>query len=142
MKRILVALDSSPRAPDVLAAAARLAKLSDAKLVLFRAIGIPAEIPMEVLTQSRDRLEDELRARAHAELDRLASAIEPSLVERITTELATPWDGIVREGKKIDADLIVIGSHGFRGLDHVLGTTAGKVANHADRNVLIVRTAL
>jgi nucleotide-binding universal stress UspA family protein len=29
-----------------------------------------------------------------------------------------------------------------RGLDRVLGTTAGKVVNHVDRNVLVVRTSL
>jgi hypothetical protein len=41
MKRILVALDGSPRAQTVLAASARLAELAPSKLVLFRAIGIP-----------------------------------------------------------------------------------------------------
>jgi nucleotide-binding universal stress UspA family protein len=38
-----------------------------------------------------------------------------------------------------DVDLIVIGSHGYGALDHVLGTTAAKVVNHADRSVLVVR---
>jgi universal stress protein F len=143
MKRILVALDSSPRAGEVLAAAARLAKLADAKLVLFRAIGLPPDVPREVfVSASKVQLEDVLRAGAHADLEQLASTIDAGLVERITTELATPWDGIVREGRKADADLIVIGSHGYGGLDRVLGTTAGKVANHADRNVMIVRTPL
>jgi len=36
----------------------------------------------------------------------------------------------------------VIGSHGYGGLDRLLGTTAARVVNHADRNVLIVRNAL
>jgi nucleotide-binding universal stress UspA family protein len=44
VKRILVALDSSPRAPAVLAAAVRLAELAGAKLVLFRAIGVPCQM--------------------------------------------------------------------------------------------------
>jgi universal stress protein F len=142
VKRILVALDASPRAPDVLAAAARLAELSHGKLVLFRAIGLPPDVPAEVLAQPSMRVEDILRAGAHAELDRLASAIPAGLVERITTELATPWDGIVRAARHMDADLIVIGSHGYGGLDRLLGTTAAKVVNHADRNVMIIRTTL
>jgi len=50
------------------------------------------------------RIEDILRSSAHAELDKLASAVDPTLIERITTELATPWDGITREAKKVDAD--------------------------------------
>lgn len=142
MKRILVALDGSPRAPLVLKAAVRLAELSGAKLVLFRAIGLPVDLPSEVLVQSELRLEDVLRNAAHAELVELANTIKPELVERLATMIGTPWDSIVREGREADADLIVIGSHGYGGIDRVLGTTAGKVANHADRNVLIVRTVL
>jgi nucleotide-binding universal stress UspA family protein len=141
VKRILVGLDGSPRAATVLAAAARLATLGDAKLVLFRAIALP-DLPQEVLAMPTARVEDILRSAAHAELDKLASAVDPTLIERITTELATPWDGITREAKKVDADLVVIGSHGYGGLDRLLGTTAAKVVNHSDRNVLIVRTPL
>ena len=142
MKRILVALDGSERAPLVLAAAARLADATGARLVLFRAIGVPAELPREVLAMPEVRVEDLLRRAAHADLDRLASTVKPELVERLTTELGIAWDAIVREGRACDADLIVLGSHGYGGLDRLLGTTAAKVANHADRNVLIVRTAL
>jgi nucleotide-binding universal stress UspA family protein len=36
----------------------------------------------------------------------------------------------------------VIGAHGYGKLDRMLGTTAAKVVNHADRNVLIVRDPL
>jgi nucleotide-binding universal stress UspA family protein len=43
VKRILVALDGSPRAATVLAAAARLAELCNGTLVLFRAISIPVD---------------------------------------------------------------------------------------------------
>lgn len=142
MKRILVALDSSPRADEVLAAAARMARMCDGKLVLFRAISVPPDVPRQLLITPEQELIDALRAAAYADLDRLASQIDPELVERITTEIAVPWDGIVREGRTSDADLIIIGSHGYHGLDRLLGTTAAKVVNHADRNVLIVRTPL
>jgi nucleotide-binding universal stress UspA family protein len=142
MKRILVALDGSPRAPVVLAAAARLAQIAQAKLVLFRAIGLPPEVPAELLVVPPLRVEDALRAAAHASLEALAASTDRALVESIHTELATAWNGIVDEARRIDADLIVIGSHGYGGIDRVLGTTAAKVVNHSDRNVLIVRSAL
>jgi len=142
MKRILVALDASDRAGPVLAAAARMAELANAKLVLFRAINVPSELPRELLAVSDVRLEDVLKRNAHEQLARLASTLPDGLVEQITTEIAAPWDGICRAGRSHDADLIVIGSHGFGGLDHLLGTTAAKVVNHADRNVLVVRTRL
>ena len=59
MKRILVALDASARAPAVLAAATRLAEHCDARLVLFRAIGIPLDVSRE---GDPDHLEDILRS--------------------------------------------------------------------------------
>jgi universal stress protein F len=36
---------------------------------------------------------------------------------------------------------VVIGSHGYGGLDRVLGTTAAKIVNHASCSVLVVREA-
>lgn len=142
MKRILVALDGSPRAQTVLAAAARLAELANSKLVLFRAIGIPSDMPREILNLVDKSLEDVLIGNAHAELERYAASLPRDRVERIVTPFATAWDGICRTARELDVDLIVIGSHGYGGIDRVLGTTAGKVVNHADRNVLVVRTLL
>jgi universal stress protein F len=66
----------------------------------------------------------------------------PARLEKLVAAFATPWDGICRAGREEAADLIAIGSHGYGGLDRLLGTTAAKVVNHADRNVLVVRMAL
>ncbi|MCX5741108.1 MAG: universal stress protein [Proteobacteria bacterium] len=142
MKRILVALDSSPRAPQVLASAVRLAELTGAKLVLFRTIGTAPEVPREIFKFTDQRLEDFLQENAQTELRQLARDVRPELIERYSIMVAVPWDGICRAAREQDADLIVIGSHGFSGIDRLLGTTASKVSNHADRNVLIVRTVL
>ncbi len=142
MKRILVALDSSPRAPLVLAAADRLAALTGASLIVFRAVTVPPDMPRELLTVTDLRLEDLLIRNARTDLERLTQDAPPARIEKVVTELATPWDGICRAAREQAADLIVIGSHGYGVLDRVLGTTAGKVVNHADRNVLVVRAAL
>jgi len=142
MKRILVAVDGSPRAQTVVAAAARLAELADGKLILFRAIGVPSDMPREILNLIDRSLEDALIGNAHAELELVAASLPRARVERIVTPFATAWDGICRSARELDVDLIVIGSHGYGGLDRVLGTTAAKVVNHADRNVLVVRTLL
>jgi nucleotide-binding universal stress UspA family protein len=142
MKRLLVAVDGSPRAQTVVAAAARLAELADGKLILFRAIGVPSDMPREILNLIDRSLEDALIGNAHAELELVAASLPRARVERIVTPFATAWDGICRSARELDVDLIVIGSHGYGGLDRVLGTTAAKVVNHADRNVLVVRTLL
>ena len=143
MKRILVALDASHRAELVLAAAVRLATLADAKLVLLRAIYMSADLPRDVFATSEIALQDILTNRAHAELERLADKVPAALIETITTELAMPWEGVCRVARERQVDLIVVGSHGYGGaMDHILGTTAAKIVNHADRNVLVVRTLL
>ncbi len=142
MKRLLVALDASPRAALVLGAANRLAELTGATLVVFRAIGVPPDMPREVLTHADVKLEDVLLRNAYADLQRLTAELPPARIEKIATAFATPWDGICTAARTYDVDLIVLGSHGYGGLDRILGTNAGKVVNHADRNVLVVRTPL
>ena len=96
MKRILVALDSSRRAPAVLAAALRLAELADARLVVFRAIGVPPEMPPELFKVTDLTVEDVLRNNAHTDLARLVAEVPPARIETIDTEIATAWDGICR----------------------------------------------
>ena len=77
MKRILVALDASSRAETVLAGAARLAGLVNAKLVLFRAITQPPRLPDEALMATDVRLEDLLQRNAREALDRMAELLRP-----------------------------------------------------------------
>ena len=142
MKKILVALDGSERAARVLDAAVHLAETSGAKLVLYRAISVSPDLPRQSLVAPETKLEDLLTSYARSDLSKIAESIRPELVHQVVTAFATPWDGICRAAREHDVDLIVIGSHGFGGLDRVLGTVAAKVVNHADRNVLVVRTAL
>jgi nucleotide-binding universal stress UspA family protein len=54
--------------------------------------------------------------------------------------VGTPiWDQIVQSAERLDASLIVIGSHGRSGLGQVmLGSVAAAVAQHSKRSVLIV----
>jgi len=140
-RRIFVALDASDAAPLVLDAAFKFAELCDGKLTLYRAVGVPPDLPHEVFEVTDLRLEEMLLANARRDLEARAKPVA-SRVERVHVTFATAWDGICREAKASEADLIVIGSHGHSRLARMMGTTAAKVVNHADRNVLVVRTAL
>jgi len=55
-------------------------------------------------------------------------------------EAHAPWRGILDTAKAVGADLIVMGSHGRRGLEKVvLGSVAQRVLSHAHLSVFIVR---
>ena len=139
MKKILVGLDASPRAPDVLAAATALATQAQARLVLYRAVGLPPDLPRDVLRVSDTTLEEMMLRNSREELDRIAAGLPPERIGKVIASFATAWDGICRTARSEDVDLVVIGSHGYSTLDRVLGTTAAKVVNHCDRSVLVVR---
>lgn len=140
MQRILVCLDTSPRAAHVLAAAIDLAQRTKAKLVLFRSVGLPPEFAHDdVFGVSPNVLVDRLVASAKEGLTRYGNDVPPELLEGVEVRVGVPWDAICAEAKNVKADLIMIGSHGYRGLDRILGTTAAKVVNHSEISVFVVR---
>jgi universal stress protein F len=139
MKLLLVCLDASPRAASILEVAVDLARRMDAKVALFRAVGMPPDLSPRLYSVSPNQLPDMLLEDARKELAVLAETVAPEMLEGIFTHVGSPWDGICTAARTHDADLIVIGSHGYGALDRLLGTTAAKVVNHADRSVLIVR---
>ena len=138
-QKILVALDGSPRATSVRNAALELARATGARLVLFRAVSLPVEMTPEVFVLSPDELQGHLEKRARDALDVLAKEIPAALLEGTAVRVGTPWQAILAEARDRSADLVVIGSHGHRALDTILGTTASRVVGHADRAVLVVR---
>jgi nucleotide-binding universal stress UspA family protein len=140
MKRILVGLDSSARAKPVLAAAVDLARMAGAKLVMLRAVGVPVELPIEAYRLSPASLAEVLQKEAERGLQDLAATIPAELVDSVRVGVGTPWQVVCDSAAELDVDLIVIGSHGFGVLDRVIGTTAARVVNHADRSVLVVRS--
>ena len=84
-------------------------------------------------------LEAWLERKAKEDLDRLFQEIPFELRAKTIVVPGVAWDGICRTAQTENAEVIVIGSHGYGGIDRLLGTTASKVVNHADRSVLVVR---
>jgi nucleotide-binding universal stress UspA family protein len=141
MKKLLVCLDGSKRETEVLSAAIVLARKCGAQLLLFRSIGIPADLPAAAYSISIEEVPVLLQRQAEAALTELAKGVPPELYAGLRVSIGVPWPTIERAAAEEDVDVIVIGSHGYSGLDRVLGTTAAKVVNHADRSVLVVRDA-
>ncbi len=141
MKRILVAVDASPCAPSVIEAGVELAKSSGAKMHLLRVVGLPPEpLPMNGITAAPPtQVLDGILVTAKRDLGDIARNIPVDLVEAVSTQIGVAWDSICNYAREHDVDMIVIGSHGYRFIDRIIGTTAAKVVNHADRPVLVVR---
>jgi nucleotide-binding universal stress UspA family protein len=140
MKKILVCLDTSPRAPRVLAAAVALARRTGGRLTLFRSVGLPPELSHDdVFGISPNTLMQKLLDTAKESLAKVRSDVDGDLVEGVAVSVGTPWDAICAEASTIGADLVIVGSHGYGALDRVLGTTAAKVVNHAHCSVMVVR---
>lgn len=137
--KILVATDGSPRGPHVFDVAAEFATRLGAALIPFRAISIPPEFPPARQVEGADRLPEFLRKQALATFRTLVShAPACKLSPPIISDAVPAWRAILDAAGENDVDLIVVGSHGYHGFDHLLGTTAGKVANLAKRNVFVV----
>ncbi len=138
-KSILVAVDGSPRAPLVLEHALAIAERFEATLHLCRAVNIPLSIPVEAWTLSGEELAASLINSARAEIDELAKDVPAARRGASICELGKPAQVIESAAESCDADLVVIGSHGYGPLDRVIGTTAARVVNHAKRPTLVVR---
>ncbi len=140
IRTILVALDGSARAPGVFGRAAEMAALLGAMLHPFRAIFVPPEFPAAAAGTRADPLPARLTQRAYDDLADVMSQVPSGTVTLAPpiVRVGQPWRLIIDVSDEIDADLIVLGSHGYHGFDRVLGTTAARVANMAHRDVLVV----
>ena len=141
IRSVLVALDGSSRAAGVFDAAAELAAPFGAHLHLFRAVQVPPEFPPAGASSHADPLPQHLAQEAwRAILEVTQRAPGLGFTIRVDASMQ-PWRAILTASEELAVDLIVLGSHGYHGLDHLLGTTAAKVANLARRNVLVIHNA-
>lgn len=140
--KLLVALDGSERADRVFRCAVDLAEPCGAAIHLLRVVMIPPDFPPAAHVSRIDDLPAYLRSQAKAALQVFAGRAPHLHIETIVRDSSQPWRAIIDAADEIDADLIVVGSHGYDGLDYLLGTSTGRVANLATRNVFIVHARL
>jgi len=144
-KRILVPVDGSPTSGLGLREAIGFAKTQKARLQLVHVIDVHNSLMagaqggayMEDLVQALQQRGRRILGKA-AELVRKAGlACDTVLLETLTGPAAEP---IVRQAKKSRVDLIVMGTHGRRGLRRlVMGSDAEQVVRNALVPVMLVR---
>jgi len=141
-KTILVPTDFSECSADALQYAVQLAQKLDARLYVLHVWqapisgweggwAIPPEVTDAIEKASRDQLTSFV-AKARKDSPQLE-------VEAICME-GDPRMSIVRRAKEFKADLIIMGTHGRRGISHaLLGSVTENIIRNASCAVLAVR---
>lgn len=144
MKTILVPIDLSATAQTVIEAAATLAKSLEAKLVLLHVVQPP------IITSdygiAMENLEELVAVSEKTASKQLAAMKERHEKDSLPMEtlqvVGTPVSLILEEARRMDAEYIVMGSHGHTALyDLLVGTTTHGVLKGARCPVLIVPRA-
>ncbi|MGY0219147.1 universal stress protein [Endozoicomonadaceae bacterium StTr2] len=137
-KHILVAVDLSDEADEVLAKAKDIAEANSARLTLVHvveplSVAYGSDIPLDLTT-----LQDEITLQARERIDRLADKIHLEKGEQHVV-YGRPEREVHRIAEESDIDLIVVGSHGRHGLALILGSTSTSILHGSCCDVLAVR---
>ncbi len=145
-KTILVATDGSELSDKALQEATNLLDGSGAKLVLFHATplhlpplteGLSDAMRPEEREQARKTAEEQARTLLSSAAAMVKSA---GTIEQRFTVSNSPFEAIIEAANNFGCDLIVMASHGRRGLSGVLlGSETQKVLTHSKIPVLVVR---
>jgi len=142
IKTILFPTDFSQGARAAMDHAISLAKDYQCKLILLYVIQdiSIAEWYIPSSLSAADLMEDMQKSASH-EMDKWGAEVSQTVkdVEKMVVR-GVPFVEIIKTAKERQADLIVIGTHGRTGIDHMLfGSTAEKVVRKAACPVLTVR---
>ena len=137
-QHIIVGVDLSAESHQVIERAVQIAKNHKAKLLLAHiieplAFAYGGDIPMD-LTQVQEQLQTQARIQLH----KLAKQfdIDSAQCHLLVGQPAAELHQLAAENQ---SELIIVGSHGRRGLALILGSTANSVLHGAHCDVLAVR---
>jgi nucleotide-binding universal stress UspA family protein len=144
--RILVPTDGSHTATVGLREAIKLAKEQGSQLRIIHVLDELSTVSPEIYGSLYDRLIEQLRKTGCAVLaiaETLARNAGLSVETRLVETLGGPaGEYVIRAAKEWQADLIVCGTHGRRGLRRILlGSDAEYIVSHSTVPVLLIRHA-
>ncbi len=142
VKKILFPTDFSEGALNALPYAVDLAKSYGAKLSMLHVMyDISTSSGLYIPHISVDEMYKEMEASARKELERFGLDLRRDMKDiEFTVLRGVPYEEILKFAEKNAVDLIVIGTHGRKGLDRVLfGSTAERVVRNATCPVMTVR---
>ena len=139
-KHILVPTDLSAGAEQALDYACELARALGAKVHLLNVIGIPSLGVPELGVALASTVIDQLVVDNQTALDQLARQKCTAQLGQVLVRTGDARDVINQTAKELGAELIVMGTHGRRGISRaLLGSVAETVVRSAPCAVLTVR---
>ena len=137
-KRMLVAIDLTEEAPQVLDKAKAICEAHGAKLILAHVVepvgyAYGGDIPMDL-----SELQDQLDKAAREQLGKYGEQYGISNEDQIVT-VGRPESEIHRLVAEHDIDLTIVGSHGRKGIQLLLGSTANGVLHGTECDVMAIR---
>jgi nucleotide-binding universal stress UspA family protein len=145
MKRILLAIEDSAFSTAAVDAVRRQFRPERAEIYLFHATDPLVYLPLyEGIVRDNGRIElarEEDLKQAQSLMEETGKPLrEAGYRVNTAIEEGEPRTAIVDYAERVKADLIVVGSHGRRGLSRLLlGSVSEYVARHASCSVEIVR---
>ena len=142
-KHILVPTDGSDITGKAIETAVALAKLSGAQIVAlavkepfpYSAISEMQPVPPQEFFDAQERI-----AVQNLQRVREAAATVGVTCTAVSVEALHPWEAILEQAKADGTDLIVMASHGRRGVSALLlASETQKVLTHSTIPVLVVR---
>ena len=145
-QRILIATDGSQLSKNAMTQGIALAKETGATVVGFHAI-LPSPVlyyadptPMPASTiEAFERDAEMMGAKYIAAIERACAKAGVPFIG-VTTRVSAPAEAIIRMAKKEKCDLIVMASHGRKGIKRLLlGSETNAVLTHSQIPVLVTR---
>ncbi|MBN1141906.1 MAG: universal stress protein [Deltaproteobacteria bacterium] len=141
-KMIVFATDFSENSNYAFEYAFGIAQKFNAKLALVHVVSEPLSFNgFYVPHISFEKLEEELREGAKRMMERFCQ-VHLKGFENYESHIlrGLPFDQIIKKAEEVGADMIILGTHGRTGLDHVIfGSTAEKVVRKSPIPVLTIR---
>jgi len=137
LQRIMVALDGSPLAEQVLPYASALARAFDAEIVLLRVVETPRGVTGRALDSFDWRME---RTEAIAYLQNIKRRLHSEGIEvDLDVTAGRACEEILEMARAREIDLLILASHGVGGLTEFrMASTAHKVTFASETSVLVV----
>jgi nucleotide-binding universal stress UspA family protein len=141
-KKILVPVDGSPTSLQAVSRAVALAKAFDGAVTAIYVIDpYPFTGVGTDFAYGQDQYLAAASAEAHDAIRVARESIEASgvAVDTRVVEAHSVWRGILDAASAMEADIVVMGSHGRHGIEKLLGSVAQRVLSHAHVPVMVVR---